>query len=167
MNFAPVLPVYLLAILYKKAGTYDEAGLLYRDVLQADKANGLALNNLANVEFARGEFQAALARYKSGTELPDIPADVQATFFYNQSLAHLQRFEYQPATEARTQAERRAGGLIDRYDRLWKYDKGDYAVVDLTPGQDQIWAKFAGVSQGVATENVVPTGTLIGCDGSP
>ena len=35
---------------------------------------------------------------------PDAP--VAATFQYNLSLAHLQRFEYQPAQEARSQAER-------------------------------------------------------------
>jgi Tfp pilus assembly protein PilF len=159
--------VYLLAILYKKAGAYDEAGLLYRDVLQADRRNSLALNNLANVEFARGEFQAALARYKAGTELPDIAPEVQGTFFYNQSLAHLQRFEYQPATEARTQAERLAEGLVDRYDRLWKYDKGDYAVVDLSLDQQQLWEKFGDASEGTAVENIwdngggpAPTGLL-------
>lgn len=146
--------VYLLAILYKKSGTYDEAGLLYRDVVQSDKSNSLALNNLANVEFARGEFQAALARYKAGSALAAVPPEVQATFFYNQSLAHLQRFEYQPATEARTQAERLAEGLIQRYDRLWKYDKGDYAVVDLSLDREQLWDKFAGVSEGVAVENI-------------
>ena len=150
--------VYLLAILEKKAGAYDDAAVLYRDVLLQDKTDSLALNNLANIEFARGEFQAAIARYKAGTQLAGIPATVQATFFYNLSLAHLQRFEYQPATEARSQAERLAGSLIHSYDGLWKYDKGDYAVVDLTLDQDQLMAKFAGVREGVASKNLAGRG---------
>jgi hypothetical protein len=146
--------VYLLAVLYKKAGAYDDALTLYRVLLQTDKNDSLALNNLANVEFARGEFQAAIARYKAGTEIPGIAQRVQATFFYNQSLAHLQRFEYQPATEARSQAERLDAGLISEYDQLWKYDKGDYAVVDLTLSQDQLWTKFGGAREGVAVKNL-------------
>lgn len=150
--------VYLLSILYKKAGAYDEAAALYRNVLQADASASVALNNLANIEFARGEFQAALARYRAGSQLPSLSAPARATFFYNESLAHLQRFEYQPATEARSQAERLAGGLIKSYDRLWKYDKGDYAVVDLALEQEQVWAKFSGVRQGVALENLAGGG---------
>jgi hypothetical protein len=46
---------------------------------------------------------------------------VTATFYYNLSLAHLQRFEYQPAQEARSQADRLAAGLTRSYDSLWKY----------------------------------------------
>lgn len=146
--------VYLLAMLNKKAGGYDDAVALYRVLLQTGKNDSLALNNLANIEFARGEFQAAIARYKAGTEIPGISPRVQATFFYNQSLAHLQRFEYQPATEARSQAERLDSGLVREYDRSWKYDKGDYAVVDLTLDQDQLWEKFAATREGVAVKNV-------------
>ena len=105
--------VYLLALQYRKAGRYDDAAALYRDAA-ADRQpkDSLALNNLANIEFARGEFQAAIARYKQGIESGASRRDVAATFYYNLSLAHLQRFEYQPATEARSQADRLASGLI-------------------------------------------------------
>ena len=68
--------VYLLAVLYKKAGAYDDAVTLYRVLLQTDKNDSLALNNLANIEFARGEFQAAIARYKAGAELAGISPPV-------------------------------------------------------------------------------------------
>src|SRR4029077_10704225 len=101
---------------------------LYRDTLKSGGEDRFALNNLANLEFARGEFPAAIARYKQGAE--QSPSDeIRATFYYTLSLAHLQRFEYQPAQEARSQAERLAPGLVRSYDALWKYDKGDYAVV--------------------------------------
>jgi hypothetical protein len=79
---------------------------------------------------------------------------VTATFFYNQSLAHLQRFEYQPAQEARTQADRLAPSLTTSYDRRWKYDKGDFAVVDLGLSPQQLWVKFSGVPDGVGVKNV-------------
>ena len=145
--------VYLLAAQYKKAGRYEDAAALYRDILRAEPNDGIALNNLANLEFAAGEFPAAIARYKSGIESSPAP-EVTASFYYNLSLAHLQRFEYQPATEARSQADRASRNLIREYDRLWKYDKGDYAVVDLGLDEDQVNAKFAGVEDGVGKKNL-------------
>ena len=145
--------VYLLAAQYKKAGRYEDAAALYRDILRVEPRDGIALNNLANIEFAGGEFPAAIQRYKEGIESGP-PPEVAATFYYNLSLAHLQRFEYQPAQEARSQADRAASGLIREYDRLWKYDKGDYAVVDLGLEEDQVAAKFAGVEDGVGKKNL-------------
>ena len=155
--------VYLLAAQYKKAGRYEDAAALYRDILRGEPNDGIALNNLANIEFANGEFPAAIARYKQGIESSP-PPEVAATFYYNLSLAHLQRFEYQPAQEARSQADRAASGLVHEYDRLWKYDKGDYAVVDLGLDEDQVTAKFAGVEEGVSKKNLAgkspPAGDL-------
>jgi hypothetical protein len=144
---------YLLAIQYKKAGRYGDAGNLYKEVLRASPTDSIALNNLANVEFAAGEYPAAIARYKQGIDAGP-PPDIAATFYYNLSLAHLQRFEYQPAQEARSQADRISSGLIRSYDDLWRYDKGDFAVVDLNLMPDQVWAKFAGLREGVGLKNV-------------
>ncbi len=143
---------YLLGAEYKKAGRYEDAAALYRDILRTDATDVFALNNLANLEFAGGEFQAAIARYKQGVEAGP-PARVAATFYYNLSLAHLQRFEYQPAQEARSQADRLASGLVKDYDSLWKYDKGDYAVVDLSLTADEVWSKFAGTPRGIVERN--------------
>lgn len=145
--------VYLLAMQYKKAGRYEEAAALYRDILRTEPNDGIALNNLGNIEFANGEFPAAIARYKQGIE-SSAPPEAAATFYYNLSLAHLQRFEYQPAQEARSHADRAASGLVKDYDRLWKYDKGDYAVVDMGVTEEQIAAKFAGMEQGVGKKNL-------------
>lgn len=148
---------YLLASHHRKAGRYDEAAALYQKLLQADPGDAIAKNNLANLEFARGEFQSAIARYKQGAEAGGPPTTV-ATFYYNQSLAHLQRFEYQPAQEAKSNADRLARSLIADYDRTWKYDKGDYAVVDLGLSIPQVADKFLGTPQGVAARNVVKDG---------
>jgi tetratricopeptide (TPR) repeat protein len=145
--------VYLLAAQYRKAGRYEDAASLYREILRQEPNDSFALNNLANLEFAGSEFQAAIARYKQGIEAAP-PPPVGATFYYNLSLAHLQRFEYQPAQEARSQADRLASGLVRSYDSTWKYDKGDYAVVDLTPTDEELWAKFLGTPQGVRLKNV-------------
>lgn len=144
---------YLLAIQYKKDGLYDESSQIYREILRTTPEDRIALNNLANIEFARGEFPAAIARYKQGAESSPTP-DINATFYYNLSLAHLQRFEYQPAQEARSQAERIAMSVVRTYDNLWKYDKSDYAVVDLSLSEEQAWTKFAGTAEGVGTKNV-------------
>ena len=150
--------VYLLGIQYKKAGRYDDAAALYREILQADPRNAIALNNLANLEFASTEYPAAIARYKQGIE-SNPPAPVTATLYYNLSLAHLQRFEYQPAQEARSQADRLAGSLTRSYDSLWKYDKGDYAVVDMGLDEDDLWTKFAGTPSGIRQKSVAGKGT--------
>ncbi|HVR70149.1 MAG TPA: tetratricopeptide repeat protein, partial [Vicinamibacteria bacterium] len=150
--------VYLLATQYRKAGRYDDAAALYRELLRQQPNDTFALNNLGNLEFAASEFQAAIARYKLGIEGGPPPA-VGATFYYNLSLAHLQRFEYQPAQEARLQANRLAGGLVSSYDGAWKYDKGDYAVVDLGPTAEELWAKFLGTAEGVRVKNVAGQGT--------
>ena len=144
--------IYLLGVQYKKAGRYEDGAALYREALRSDPKDPIALNNLANLEFAGGEFPAAIARYKQGIESGP-PAPLAATFYYNLSLAHLQRFEYQPAQEAKTQADRLDSSLVHTYDSLWKYDKGDYAVVDLGLTPDEVWAKFVGAAQGVVQKN--------------
>jgi hypothetical protein len=143
---------YLLALGYKKAGLYDEASDLYRQMLDKSKTNGVALNNLANIEFARGEYQPAIARYKQGVEA-GVSAPAGATFNYNLNLAYLQRFEPEPAREARTEAERLDGSLVRTYDGLWSHDEGS-AVVDLGPTRETVWAKFDGVPSGTGRKNL-------------
>jgi hypothetical protein len=48
-----------------------------------------------------------------------------------------------------------------QYDR-WKYDSGDYAVVDLGLSGDDVWRKFAGVGEGVGVRNVSSGGAPAG-----
>ena len=143
---------YLLGAARKRSGRYEEAAELYRRMLAESPDDALARNNLANIEFLRGAFDAALARYRAGTGSSN--PEVAATSYYNLSLAHLQKFDYQAYNEARSNADRVARGLVARYDR-WKYDTGDYAVVDLGLEPDQVWSKFAGAASGVAVRNVV------------
>jgi Tetratricopeptide repeat len=144
---------YLLGRQLRMEGRYEDSAGLYQELLAADPKDFIALNNLANLEFTRGDYQPAIVRYKQGIE-GGAPAEYAATFYYNLSLAHLQKFEYQPAQEARLQAERLAPGVVSSYDSTWKYDKGDYAVVDLGLTPDQVWAKYAGAAQGVARQNL-------------
>jgi tetratricopeptide (TPR) repeat protein len=160
--------VYLLGIEYKKSGLYDESAGVYRDILRKDDKDAIALNNLANLEFARGEFPAAITRYNQAREAGG-SADVKATVNYNLALAYLQKFERQPADEARSQADRLGGGLTRTYDSLWKYDtKNENAVVDLALSPDQVWAKFAGTRAGIGVKGMaaravapIGTGTLL------
>jgi tetratricopeptide (TPR) repeat protein len=143
---------YLLGAARKRAGRYEEAASLCRSLLAADPQDAFARNNLANIEFVRGAYDAALERYRAGTGSSN--PGVAATSYYNLSLAHLQKFDYQAYNEARANADRLDPGLVARYDR-WKYDSGDYAVVDLGLTRAQVWAKFAGAPSGVAVRNVV------------
>jgi tetratricopeptide (TPR) repeat protein len=145
---------YMLATLYRKAGRYDDAARLYREMLAAQPDDVIALNNLGNIELARGEVEAAIARYKKAVEASSMP-DVQGTLYYNLSIAQYQKFDYQGAQESRSNAERLASGLIHAYDALWKYEgTGLGAVVDLRLNRDQLWAKFAGTSEGTREKNV-------------
>lgn len=147
---------YLLARQYRKAGRDDDAAGVYRAILQADAKDAVALNNLANIEFYRGDFSAAIARYKQGTELGANPS-FTATFFYNMAQAHLQKFEFQPAGEARAQADRLAADLTRGYEVRWRYDKAGAAVaavMDLGLTPEQVDAKFAGRREGIALKNV-------------
>jgi tetratricopeptide (TPR) repeat protein len=152
--------LFLLAALYKKSGRYDEGAGLYHGVLREEANHPPGLNNLANLEFAGGEFKASIARYKQAIE-SNPPAPVAATLYYNLALAHLQLFEFQPATEARSQAERLDSGLIRTYDSLWKYaDKNEYAVVDLTLSPEEAYSKFAGLPQGLRQKNLMGKGPM-------
>ena len=136
----------------RRAGRYDQAAQLYGRLLAADPGDTYSANNLANLDFGRGAYDAALARYKTGTEARD--PGVAATSYYNLSLAYLSKFDYQAYNEAKSNADRLARRLVAQYDR-WKYDSGDYAVVDLGLTRDQVWDKLGGSSSGVAVRNVL------------
>jgi tetratricopeptide (TPR) repeat protein len=144
--------VYLLGAARRRSGRYEEAAELYRRALERDPGDAIARNNLANIEFARGSYDSARARYRAGT-VPGTTPEIAATSYYNLSLAHLQKFEYQAYNEAKSNADRLAPGLVADYDR-WKYDSGDYATVDLGLSTAQVLDKFAGAETGVAVRNV-------------
>jgi tetratricopeptide (TPR) repeat protein len=144
--------VYLLGAARKRAGLYEDAAELYRQRLAADPEDAVARNNLANIEFVRGGYDSARARYRAGTTSA-VP-EVAATSYYNLSLAHLQKFEYQSYNEAKSNADRLAPGLVADYDR-WRYDSRDYAVVDLGLSRDEVHARFA------AGEAPVGAGSLL------
>jgi tetratricopeptide (TPR) repeat protein len=149
---------YLVSALYKKGGRYDDASAVYTALLQTSATDAYALNNLGNMAFASGEFQAAIPRYQQalGTNPPNA---VAATLFYNMSQAHYQKFEPQQASEARSQANRLDADLIRVYDSLWKYDFADvWAVVDLRLTPDELWRKFQGAATGIPKQNVAGTG---------
>jgi Tfp pilus assembly protein PilF len=149
---------YLLGVGLKRAGYYDEAAEHYRRLLAQDPGDAFARNNLAGIEFARGAYDTALAYYKQGVG-SDNP-EVAATAYYNQSIAHLQKFEYEAFNEAKSNADRLARGLVAEYEG-WKLDTGDYAVVDLRLSREQVQAKFQGAPDGVAARNVVRGGETV------
>ena len=149
---------YLLAIQYRKAGQNDEAAAVYGELLRKQPSDPVSLNNIANVSFASGEFAAAVPRYQQGLASSP-PAPIGATLYYNMSLAYLQKFDPQPANEARSQAIRLDSALIAEYDASWKYEiKNENAVVDLNLTADELWAKFGRLRDGVSRQNVMGKG---------
>jgi len=148
--------LYLLASAWRRSGRVQDAADLYGRLLRQDPSDSVARNNLANLEFVRGQHETALARYRQGSRAGG-SNEVTAISFYNLSLAHLQQFEYQAYNEAKSSADRLTPGGVAGYDR-WKYDSGDYAVVDLGLSRDDVWRKFAGVAEGVGERNVAAGG---------
>ena len=151
---------YLLGSAWRRSGRVDSAAALYRELLTRDPADAVARNNLANLEFAHGRYESALERYREGAEAGGAP-EVAATSFYNLSIAHLEKFEYQAFNEAKANADRLAASRVAAYDR-WKYESGDYAVVDMGLSGDDVWTKFAGVGDGVGARNVWAGGVAPG-----
>ncbi len=143
---------YLLGAAWRRSGRVQDAAGLYGRLLIDDRTDTVARNNLANLEFALGQHESALVRYRQGAQSGGRNA-AAATSFYNLSLAHLQKFEYQAFNEAKSSADRLSPGGVSGYDR-WKYDSGDYAVVDLGLSREDVWRKFAGVAEGVGVKNV-------------
>jgi hypothetical protein len=133
---------YLLALGWRRSGNAPRAATEYKRLLQSDPNDAVARNNLANLEFAAGDYQTAVERYREGAEGGGAPV-ARATAFYNLSIAHLEKFEYQAFDEAMGNADRLAGDAVGGYGR-WKYDSGDYAVVDLVPSTDEISRRFGG-----------------------
>jgi Tfp pilus assembly protein PilF len=146
--------VYLLAAQYKKAGRYEDAASLYTEILRTRSTDAYALNNLGNLAFAGGEFEAAIPRYQAALA-GSPPGRTAATLYYNLSLAQYQKFERQQADEARSQADRLDADLTQSYDALWKYEfKNENAVVDLGLVEPELWAKFEGRSEGPGVKNL-------------
>ncbi len=156
---------YLLAAHYKRLGRYDGAAAIYRGILAVDARDASAINNLANLEFAGRQYGAAIARYKAAIEAGH-SSQITATLAYNLSLAHLQRFEYDAAREARSSAERNDAAMVARFAESWRYDNGDYAVVDIGLGSEDVVAKLAGVRDGAGRPNVRGLPDLPGSRGS-
>lgn len=137
--------LYLLAREHRKAGNDDQAAELYRQALQANPKDAIALNNLGNLDFAHGQFGAAIARYRQALE-GGVSPQVAATLHYNISQAHLQQFEFPPASEARALADKAAGSLTRSYESLWRFDKAGASVttvVDLALTDAQVAQKLA------------------------
>jgi tetratricopeptide (TPR) repeat protein len=145
--------VYLLGRLYKTGGRYDDAVGLYRDALDKDPKDAIALNNTGNIDFARGDYGAAIVRYRQALETGP-PTDIAAILHYNLSLAQYQKFDYQPAQESRSQADRLGAELVRTYDERWKYEGGLSAPVDLGLSSEELAGKFAAIPTGPGRKNV-------------
>jgi len=151
--------VYLLALHNRRVGRQSTAEDLYRSLLARAPGDPVALTNLANVEFLRGDATSAIDRYERVAESDAAPR-IKATAVYNLSIAKRFVFDYNGASELRRQADSLAASTIRQYEKLWSFaaeETVQAAVVDAAPSSGELWAKFAGTLEGVGRENVTGT----------
>jgi hypothetical protein len=157
--------LYLVAREHRKAGNDEQAAETYRQALQANAKDPIALNNLGNIDFAHGQFAAAIARYRQALDGAVTPT-LAATLHYNISQAHLQQFEFAPASEARAQADKLSASLPRSYESLWRYDKAGASVttvVDFALTDVQLADKLASAP---VPKNVLGGGAAASSTGS-
>ena len=139
---------YLLATQLRRAGRYEDAADLYREVLQRGPGRRRRAQqprqHRVRPRRVPGGARPLQARGREGAPT----ARRRRVFFYNQSLAHLQRFEMQPADEALSQAARlvrassrpsTASGSTTRATTRW-------STSGLTT--EDVEQKFAGMARG-------------------
>ena len=121
---------YLLGAARKRAGRYEEAAELYRRMLAAAPDDAYARNNLANIEFVARRLRHA--RSPATRRAPN-PARARSSRRPPTTTSR-SRTCRSSTTRPTTRRVRTPTGWRGRsspqYDR-WKYDSGDYAVVDL------------------------------------
>jgi tetratricopeptide (TPR) repeat protein len=148
---------YLLALHYRKAGRERAAEGLYDDLLEASPDDPIALNNLANIEFAKGDVGAAAVRYEKVGRSAASPR-VRATALYNLSIAKGFQFDYNAAAARRDEADSLSSHVTAGYKALWSYPAEGATlstVVDIGPTAEDLWAKMAGTDEGVGRENII------------
>lgn len=144
---------YLLASQYRKAGRDAQAEGIYAEVLRGDATDSRALNNLGNIEYSRGEYAAALARYQQARDAA--AGNVRAVVLRNEALAHQQRFDFESARQVDQEAQSLAGPFLRDMEALYGSERGQPGVaLDLAPTGDDILEKFEGASVGIPRANV-------------
>jgi hypothetical protein len=130
--------VYLVGAARKRAGRYEDAAGALPPGARGDPQDAVARNNLANIEFVRGSYDSA--RRVTGRD--DVERSGGGGDLVLQPLARAPAEVRVPGLQ-HGQVERRPprAGLVSDYDR-WRYDTGDYAVVDLGLTKADVWDKF-------------------------
>ena len=105
----PMFP-FLLASIERVAGRFNDAIVLYDQVLKIDPGHSLTLVNLANLHALRQEFAIAQGFYKRAWEAD--PAMAMA--HYNSHLAHLEAFHLESADQELKEARRIDDALVTR-----------------------------------------------------
>ena len=122
--------IYLLATQYTKAGRYDDAAALYREVLRVDPGRrGRAEQpreprvRARRVPGGHRALQAGAEQAADGDPRPRSTTTSPSPTCSGSRCSPPTRRCRRPTAWTRASSS--------TYDRLWKYDKGDYAVVDL------------------------------------
>jgi hypothetical protein len=115
-------------------------------VLKAAPGDARALNNLGNLDYAHGDYAAAIARYDEALSGAD--GDGRAVVLSNKSLAHQQRFEFDKAREVSGQADALHSGWLAARTALFAGMENQPAVVlDLVPEEGRLMSRLADPEQ--------------------
>jgi tetratricopeptide (TPR) repeat protein len=139
MRFAPNAIDGRLALAYVQlhGAEYDEAESLYREVLEVQPDNTVALNNLGNIVYMYRDFDAA-------SELFEKILAVEGAHAYSESIALANLGEllqiqgsrtdaeylYKQAIDTQPQGAWGYMGLASLYDQLGKYDEAVETMID-------------------------------------
>ena len=131
-----------------KAGRYDDAAAVYREVLRAapDDADRAQQPRQPRVRPRRvpGGHRPLQGR---APRRPPTASRRPSTSTTSRSPTCRSSRCSRPTRRSRRRGGS-SGGLISTFDRLWKYDKGDYAVVDMGLSTEDVEQKFLGLRRG-------------------
>ncbi len=126
-----------LAYMHLQAAEYDDAAILYHEVLAVEPANAIALNNLGNVYYMDRDLDGASAHFEKVLEVEGISAHGQSLALAN--LGELLQLQgayrdaeglYREAALAQPEGAWSYMGLAALYDITGRYDAAIEAMID-------------------------------------
>jgi tetratricopeptide (TPR) repeat protein len=139
IRFAPEATDGRLALAYVHlhGAEYDEAESLYREVLEVQPDNAVALNNLGNIVYMYRDFDAASELFEKILAVEGVRAHSESIALANLGeLLQIQgsrtdaEYLYRQAIESQPEGAWGYMGLASLYDQVGKYDEAVEAMID-------------------------------------
>ncbi len=126
-----------LAYMHLQAAEFDDAELIYEDVLSVAPSNTVALNNLGNIHYMRRDLDAAAENFERILEIEGVRAYSESIAFAN--LAELLQLQgaykealsmYEAGIEAKPDGAWSYMGRAALYDLVGEHDKAIDSMID-------------------------------------